>query len=127
MSSLKLVPSALALGTERMCRDASIGVKQISVRTGHRGFVEGNLLVLYNEEYGYVATATIDSVRHCILSEVTEEECHNDGFVDQNALLLGLREFYGDSITLNSDVTVLSWGDVQGPQADKYRETAASI
>lgn len=127
MSDLKPVPSALALGTERMCRDASIGVKQISVRTGHRDFIEGNVLILYNEEHGYVASATISSVRHCTLSEVTEEECRNDGFVDQNALLSGLREFYGDSITLDSDVTVLRWRDVKGPQADKYRETIAAL
>lgn len=115
MSDLKPVPQALALGTFQMCRDALDSVKQISVRTGHRDFTPGGTLVLYNEQHGMAATATITMVRHCALGDITEQEWRDDGFESQDELMSTLRGFYGDSITLESDATVVRWNDIKHP------------
>lgn len=120
MSKPVPVLEALELGTEQMCIDAINGFKQVSVRTNFRDYTDGNKLVLYNEQVGFVATATISSVRYCQLREVTEQECKDDGFESLEELLAVLQGFYGDSITLDSSVTVLRWRDIKGPMVDAY-------
>lgn len=115
MSVLIGTPRALRLGTEQMCEDALTGTKTISIRTGLRDFPEGELLVLYNEDYGFAATATIDTVRYCSLQEVREQEWLDDGFDSWQDLYSGLLEFY-PNITPNSDVTILRWVDVKHPR-----------
>ena len=80
MTELKPVEEALALGNKQMCIDAINGVKKITVRPENRRYTEGGVLVLYNEEFGFVAKATVSSVRYCTLGKLTEEELQSDGF-----------------------------------------------
>ncbi len=138
MGELKPVPQALALGTLDMVRDVFEGHKKISVRTGHRNFTPGGLLILHYEtpsdedgklppvenSHSVWCMATIGPVRHTTLRDVTEGEWRADGFDSADALLAGLQQFYGDSITWDSDVTVVTWDDVRGEQVKWYFEDA---
>ena len=127
MTVLKPVEEALALGTKQMCIDAINGVKKISVRPGNRRYTEGGVLVLYNEEYGFVAKADVTSVRYTTLGKLTEEELRSDGFKTHDALLKELNEkFYNGMLSLESDMTVLRWDNIRGPVVNDYRAEVAA-
>ncbi len=88
------------------------GVKQISIREGHRDYRLGDVLI-GDSNNTFVVTATITEVKHILLSQVTREEWEADGFVSQADMLAKMLQFY-PKITLNSEVTVLFWKNVRG-------------
>ncbi len=93
-----------------------LGIKQISIREGHRDYKPGPG-VICDPSDSFVVGVTFTNVVHKTLSEVTENEWLADGFTSQEDLLLGMREYY-PSIELTSPVTVLFWENVNGCLTD---------
>ncbi len=93
-----------------------LGVKRISIREGHRDYKPGPG-VICDPVDSFVVGVTFTNVVHKTLGEVTEEEWLADGFISQEDLLSGMREYY-PSIELSSPVTVLFWENVNGCLTD---------
>ena len=104
---------------EEMWERALDGRKRISIREGHRDYRVHETLMVCCHIRDSAFMATVTGVRHCLLREVTQEECAADGFDSQAALLAGLQAFY-PNLTLDSAVTVLRWGDTRGTSVQRY-------
>lgn len=98
--------------------DVLLGKKRITVREGHRDYREETAAVLCSHELNVALMIDITSVRHCLLSELTEEELASDGFLDHKDCVMQLRQFYPD-IDLFSPVTVIRWDNVCGDMVDR--------
>lgn len=88
----------------------TLGEKKMTILEGHRDYHEGPV-VLFSHIFPWAVMATITSVRHTTLSEVTEEEIKAYGCAGRTDLLRDLRKHY-PCLTTKSSVTVISWGDV---------------
>ncbi len=89
------------------------GRKTVSIREGHRDYKAGNPVMLCCHIEPWAVMADITQVSHCTLSEVTEEECRDDGAANKKELLADLKRFY-PNITMDSPVTVIRWANVRG-------------
>lgn len=93
-----------------------LGIKEISIREGHRDYKPGPG-VICDPTDSFVVGVTFTNIVHKTLGEVTEEEWLADGFTGQEDLLSGMREYY-PNIELNSPVTILFWKNVSGCLTD---------
>lgn len=114
---MKRPTQALLIAPDKEMRaDVISGLKQITIREGHRGYTAG-LAALYCPEWPWAVHVDITEVKHCTLAEVTPEEWQADGFISQDDMLEGLRRFY-PMVTLQSPVTVIRWTNVRGEYVD---------
>ncbi len=88
------------------------GLKQVTIREGHRDYRPGQVLIGCPDNT-FVVSADIVDVRHCTLQDITEEEWTADSFTSQDNLLEGLKAYY-PTVTLQSPVTVVRWEKVRG-------------
>ena len=98
------------------------GAKTITIREGHRDYRPGPVMICCHL-VPWAVMADITNVRHCVLSETTEEEYEADGFHSQPDLLRGMKEFY-PNMTFDSPVTIIKWEKARGFLVDhsiKYR------
>ena len=96
----------------QMRADILRGAKKITIREGARDYRDGQVMLCCHIE-PWAVMAKITSVRHCALRDVTKKEYEDDGFETHEELLDGLKRFYPD-LTLDSPVTVIRWGDIEG-------------
>ncbi len=96
------------------------GLKQISIREGHRDYHPGRMIICDPVEPWAVAVDLVE-VKHITMAEITKEEWEADGFTSQDDMLQGMKKFYSN-IELGSPVTILSWNNVSG-----YWATPAGI
>lgn len=76
MATLKKPLVALLIAQDReMRQDILEEIKQLTIREGYReGYEIGRPVMLCCEKEPWCVMADITAVRHCLLSEVTEEE-----------------------------------------------------
>lgn len=79
---------------DEMRFDAITGVKQISIREGHRNFQVGGQLMLCDNVNPWAVLVDITGVRHCILEQITREEWEADGFWSPEHLLAEMQKYY---------------------------------
>ncbi len=111
---------AILVSPDQSVRDKILeGTKTITIRLGHRDYRPGPVMLCCNVKV-WAVMADIKTVRHCLLREVTQQEWVDDGFpaADPQAWLEGMRQYYPD-IEWGSPVTVVRWGNVQHPHADR--------
>jgi len=87
--------------------DVILGNKKITIREGHRDYHPGPV-VLFSHIFPWAMKATITSVRHTTVGEVTEEEFWADSYENRVEMLADLRQFYPE-LTMKSPVTVICW------------------
>ena len=66
--------------------------------------------------------ADIASVRHRLASEVTLQECRDDGFTDVDDMVQGMRRYY-PTFGPDTPVPVIRWANARGywvDHADEY-------
>ncbi len=116
-------PGLLALliaPDEAMRQDIIAETKQITIREGWRDYQVDRLVMLCCQIEPWCVMADIAEVRHCTLSEVTQEEMEADGFQTPAEMLEGMRRFYPD-MYWGSPVTVIRWENVRGKLVDIFR------
>lgn len=123
MATLKKPLVALRIAPNREERLAILdGRKKITIRDGYReGYNVGRPVMLCCQIDPWCVMADITKVRHCLLREVTEDECRAGGFSSREEFLTGMRQFYPE-IKWNSAVTVISWDNVRGKLVDDWTE-----
>ncbi|KKR10321.1 MAG: hypothetical protein UT37_C0003G0020 [Parcubacteria group bacterium GW2011_GWA2_39_18] len=94
--------------------------KTLTVREGHRDYRVGSPVMLCCHIVPWAVMATIVEVRHCLLKEVTQEECLQDGVRNLEELLNNLRKYY-PNISLDSPVTIIKWDDIRGYVVNRFR------
>ena len=126
MATLKKPLVALLIYPDDGMRQAIVaGIRQITIREGYReGYEPGRTVMLCCQIEPWCVMADITKVRHCLLSEVTEEEWLADGFIDAHDLLTGMQRFY-PAMTWDSAVTVIYWENVRGKLVDLWRNFQA--
>jgi hypothetical protein len=126
VATLKKPLVALLIAPDNgMRQDIIAGIKQITIREGYReGYDPGRPVILCCEKDPWCVMADITKVRHCLLSEVTEEEWRADGYASREELLTDMRRFYPD-MTWDSAVTIVSWNNVRGRLVDLWRNSQA--
>jgi len=127
MATLKRPLVALLIAPDREMRHAILeGRKRITIREGYReGYDLGRPVMLCCQIDPWCVMADIAAVRHCLLSEVTEEEWEADGFASREELLTGMQRFYPE-MDWNSAVTIISWDNVRGKLVDNWRKLRKS-
>ncbi|MFC1638744.1 ASCH domain-containing protein [Patescibacteria group bacterium] len=103
----------------RMRSDILCGRKAITIRAGHRDYRVGLPVMLCCHEVPWCVMADIAEVKHCRLRDVTSAELQDDGFIDHDDALAGLKRFY-PQMTLDSDVTVVRWENLRGALKDRF-------
>lgn len=104
---------ALLIADEPQMRlNVLTGVKQISIREGHRDYRPGPMIIC-DSENPWVVSVNLVGVEHIIMAEITKEEWEADGFVSQADMLTQMKHFYSN-IELSSSVTILHWDSVRG-------------
>ncbi len=93
--------------------------KLITIREGHRDYRVGDTVMLCSHINPWCVAATVSSVRHCTLREITREEALADGFSIASELYRELKKFY-PNIAWGSDVTIIIWRDVRGQMVEDY-------
>jgi hypothetical protein len=112
---------ALLLAAEKpMWHAACAGLKQISIRTGHRDYQANRPMILATPDWNWTAMVDITSVRHCLAIELTENEIKADGFRDLPDMLKQMKRFYPE-ITESSEVTVIRWDNIRGKLVEDYK------
>lgn len=106
---------------ERMRRNILSGEKCITIREGARDYQPGVAMICCPIDTWCVRVEICD-VRHCLISELTPEECRADGFCSIEHAVEELRRFY-PNISEDSTVTVIRWQNATGKLVDKYRES----
>lgn len=91
----------------------------LTVREGHRDYKTGPVMICCHL-VPWAIMATITGVRHTIVQEVTEEELKAGGFASHEEMLNDLRKYYSN-LTMESPVTVISWGNITGALAEKEK------
>jgi hypothetical protein len=86
--------------------------KEITIREGFRDYVPG-FCILANIDVNRVVGVNITSIRYCKLNEVNLAEYLDDGFKSREDLYEGMKAYY-PNITLESDVTIIRWNNVEG-------------
>ncbi|MBI2676949.1 MAG: ASCH domain-containing protein [Candidatus Yanofskybacteria bacterium] len=115
---MKPALQALLIAPDCCVRDQIVwGTKTVTIREGHRDYKLGKVMLCCHLE-PWAVMADITEVRHCLLKEVTKEECFDDGFSNRVELLHDLQRFYPD-LTANSPVTVIKWANVTGTLVPK--------
>jgi hypothetical protein len=110
---MKPALQAILISPDSLVRLAiMLGKKKITIREGHRDYHEGPVMICCHID-PWAVMATITSVRHTTLAEVTREEYTADGYSSQVQMLEDLRQYY-PNMTMESDVTVISWDKVTG-------------
>jgi hypothetical protein len=96
------------------------GRLKISIREGYReGYDPGRPVMLCCQIDPWCVMAKITASRHCLLSEVTEEEYRDHGFANREDLLAGMRRFYPE-MGWDNAVTIVRWDSVQGKLAEDW-------
>ena len=115
---------SLLISPDKETRKAIIAEKKtITIREGHRDYKPGPAMLCCHIEPWAVMVQIID-VRHCLLAEVTEGECHVDGYNNHEEMLKDLRRYY-PLLGYSSPVTVIHWTNPQGKLVKKYLERKA--
>ena len=104
---MKRALRAILIAGRKMEEDVRYNKKKITIREGHRDYNEGHVLIGC-DKLDWCVMRTIISVRHTTISEITKEECKDDGFYDHTQLIETLKGFY-PNINWNSPVTVIRW------------------
>jgi len=105
---------ALRIATDPMMRAKILnGAKKISIREGHRDYQAGDTLMICCHLEVWCVEVKVTEVRHCTVSELSREECREDGFADAQDALVRLRNYY-PSLAKGSPVTVIHWDGVNG-------------
>lgn len=108
-----------------MWGDVLSGRKTISIRTDHRAYRPGRILIGCHI-FGIAVEADVleeGGVKHCKLHEITQEELEADGFVSHDDMLEQMRSSYYPDLHEDSDVTVLRWENVRGGAVDEFRDS----
>lgn len=92
------------------------GWKTITIREGHRDYQVGDRLALFCPWLNWSVFAEVTYVWQGLIREVPEQDLRDDGYETHLAMLEDLKSFGGAyaTMTLDSPVTVIRWGDVQG-------------
>ena len=117
LQALLIVPDV------KMRRAVLEGTKRISIREGHRDYRPGPLVLCCHLE-PWAVMVEVTSVRHCMLAEITIEECRDEGFSSRSELLYFLRRFYPDMLS-QSPITVIRWENAAGKLVDKHNAQKA--
>ncbi len=99
------------------------GWKTVTIREGHRDYQVGDRLMLGCQWLSWMVFAEVTYVRHSLASEVSEEDLRDDGYASHDEMAEDLRQFY-PNFTLDSLVTVVRWGNVQGKLVNELAITA---
>jgi len=111
---------ALLISNDHAAREGILsGSKTGTVRSGHRDYRPGIVMICYHLE-PWVVMADIVTVRHTKLADLTETEWRADGFETFEELVSDLRKFYSD-IGPESPVTFVGWANVRGRLVDEFR------
>ncbi|HLD96273.1 MAG TPA: ASCH domain-containing protein [Patescibacteria group bacterium] len=123
MATFKRPLLALLISPDQGERRAILeGRLKISVREGYRdGYDPGRPVMICCHLDPWCVMATITASRHCLLSEVTEEERSDHGFASREDLLAGIRRFY-PAMGWDSAVTVIRWDSVCGKLVENWAE-----
>ena len=101
------VLQALLIAGEEMRDEVRSGMKNISIRTGHRDYIKGRILIGCHL-LDWAVMGQITQVRHTSLSNVTLDELRADGFDSHEQAIFVLSQWYPD-IHMGSDVTIIRW------------------
>ena len=104
---MKRALQAILIAGEEMRDDTINGIKNITIREGHRDYTPGKVL-LGCHILNWAVMREIISVRHTTIREVKKEEYFLDDFRSREDMLDGLRKYYPD-LTMDSPVTVIQW------------------
>ena len=120
---------AILISPDRKTRkDILFGKKINTIREGHRDYRTGPVMLCCHIE-PWAVMAEITHVRHCKLSEITEEEIRANGHDSMEELLKTLKQFY-PRIGPDSPMTIIWWDNISGFWKDKkeyYGSLAAGM
>lgn len=89
-----------------------LGKRCISIREGHRDYVEGPILIGCHIA-NWAVMADVTKVRHTLLQELSFDEIFDAGLEDHTEMYRQLQQFY-PYIAYHSPVTVIRWENVRG-------------
>jgi hypothetical protein len=112
---------ALLIAGTKMRDEVLDGLKKITIREGHRNYTLGPVMIGCHL-LSWATLRTITKIQWKLLKEVTDEEMFADGFISQDDMMAGLRQFY-PNIGLDSPVTVVEWEYQNTSLVDKQRVT----
>jgi hypothetical protein len=105
---------ALLVDTDPEMRQRILdGRKSISIRRGHKDYGVGAKLMLSCHRIPWAALATISSVRHTTFHALRIEELMDDGFLNHDLAMIGLKKYY-PNLNQYTAMTVIRWRDVEG-------------
>ena len=127
MAVLKKPLVALLISPNQGERRSILGGRlRISIREGYReGYDPGRPVMICCHLDPWCVMAKITTSRHCLFSEITEEEQHAHGFASREDLLASMRRFYPE-MKWYSAVTVVRWDNVRGKLVDDWAKLRKS-
>jgi len=111
MEKLRRPLQALLVAGVKQMEEVVYGKKKITIREGHRDYVEGPVLIGCHI-FNWCVMRNITEVRHTEIKNVFDEECRDNGYNScthckaRQTMLNDLRSYYPD-LDWNSPVTVI--------------------
>jgi hypothetical protein len=126
---LKRPMCALLIAPDHAVRLAVLeGRKRISIREGHRDYQVDDRLMLCCQIVPFDVMTEVIEVRHTSFAGLTDEELLDDGYNDRDLALEDMRRYY-PLLDMESPVTVIRWGKVEGALVELvgvYRRNSAT-
>ena len=97
--------------------DVITGCKRISIRTGHRDYVEGGHMLIGCHKTNWCVLATCTEVRYCKMSTITVQEVIDEGFDTLYELFKHLQQYY-PVLDWDTEMTVVRWSRPEGALCD---------